>query len=114
MRALIVEPLRPIVLAEVGGANLQDRFGTALGPELLRALGPMMAAAKMIFHDVQLEDSPNPVRAMLSQLRTLADPIRQKTHLHPYGDSWDNPMYDFVNDEFAGFADPQRRYTLWD
>ncbi len=79
-----------------------------------QTLGKMMAGAKTIFHDVQLEEEPDSVHALLSELRTLPEPIRQRTYLYHYGDAWDDPRYNYVADEFAGFAGPQRRYTLWD
>ncbi len=77
-------------------------------------LGPLMADAKLNFHDVQLEDRPEPVHALLSELRALPGDIRKKTILFHYDDQWDAPAYAFVNEEFAGFARPQERYVLFD
>ena len=76
--------------------------------------GDMLAAARLNFHEVQLEDQPAPVHACLSELRTLPAAIRRKTVIYHYGDSWDCGVYDFVADEFAGFATPRVRYTLFD
>lgn len=76
-------------------------------------LGEIMAAAKIIFHEVLLIDYPDPVHATLSELRTLPKPVRQKMILFHYDDMWDEGSYDFVSDDFAGFAEPQRRYTLF-
>ncbi len=73
----------------------------------------MMTSAKMNFHDVQLVENENPVHASLSELRTMPDDVKKKTFLYHYGDTWDAPEYDFVPEEFAGFAEPQRRYVLF-
>jgi len=77
-------------------------------------LGEIMEAAKIIFHEVLLVDHPDAVHATISQLRTLPEPMRQKMILFHFDDMWDNGSYDFVADEFAGFAEPQRRYTLFE
>jgi len=77
-------------------------------------LGRMMGAAKLNFHEVQLEDQTESVHATLSQLRTLPESVRKKTILYHYGDTWDSGAYDFVADEFAGFARAHYRYTLLD
>jgi len=74
----------------------------------------IMARAKVIFHDAQLEDDPDPVHALLSQLRTLPDEIKKKTLLYHYGDAWDDAQFAFVDHEFAGFARPAHRYILFD
>ncbi len=76
-------------------------------------LGGMMQEAKLIFHEVQLEEQPDPVHALLSELRTLPPDIRRKTLLYHYSDAWDSALYSFVAAEFAGFAQPQHRYTLF-
>jgi len=73
-------------------------------------LGEMMADAKLIFHEVQLEDQAEPVHALLSELRTLPEEIRRKMILYHFSDAWDSPTYSFVAREFAGFAEPHRRY----
>lgn len=73
-----------------------------------------MADARVSFHDVQLEDTPDPVHALLSELRTLPEQTRKKTYLYHYGDNWDDPRYDFVASEFAGFAQPQHRYVIFE
>ncbi len=77
-------------------------------------LARLMADARVSFHDVQLEDTPNPVHALLSELRTLPEHTRKKTFLYHYGDNWDDPRYDFVAREFAGFAQPQQRYVIFE
>jgi ribonuclease BN (tRNA processing enzyme) len=76
--------------------------------------GPHMTTAKINFHDAQLIPQENPVHALISELRDMPDDIKQKTHLYHYGDSWDAPEFNFVPDEFAGFATPQTRYTLFE
>ncbi len=83
---------------------------TRFDPE---GLGEMMATAKINFHEVQLEEQPEPVHAMLSEMRTLPEAVRNKTILYHYSDAWDDMAYDFVAEEFAGFARPQHRYTLF-
>ena len=40
--------------------------------------------------------------------------IKKKTLLYHYGDMWDSGPFDFINTEFAGFAEPQRRYVLFE
>lgn len=70
-------------------------------------------AARTIFHDVQLEDSDDCVHATLGSLRSLPEEIRRKTVLYHYGDAWDDQRYEFVDEEFAGFANPMRRYDLF-
>lgn len=71
-----------------------------------------MRSADVCFHDAQLYDDQSPVHAMLSQLRTLPDDVKRKTWLYHYGDDWDEAAYDFVADEFAGFAPPQQRMIV--
>lgn len=73
-----------------------------------------MTSSRLNFHDVQLEDGPDPVHAMLSELRTLPKDVRRKTILYHFGDRWDDEAYAFVADEFAGFAQPRHRYRLFD
>ena len=84
---------------------------TQFDPE---GFGEMMARARTIFHDVQLEDSESPVHAPMSALRTLPEETRKKMILYHYADDWDRAQYDFVADEFGGFAEPARRYMLFD
>lgn len=79
-----------------------------------QGLGEMMAAATVNFHEVQLNEQPDPVHATLSEMRTLPKATRNKTMLYHYGDAWDNGAYDFVAREFAGFAQPQKRYVLFE
>ena len=73
-----------------------------------------LRAAKLCFHDVQLVEHPDPVHSLISDLRTMPDEIRKKTTLYHYGDDWDSGPYGFVETEFAGFAEPQRRYVLFE
>ena len=73
-----------------------------------------MQAAKICFHDVQLNDSTSPVHALISELRTMPAEVKSKTYLYHYDDAWDTGRYDFVAEEFAGFAQPQRRYVLFE
>lgn len=84
---------------------------TRFDPE---GLGELMARAGIIFHEVQLADQPDPVHALLSELRTLPAAIRKKTVLYHYDDNWDDPAFRFVADEFAGFATPRTRYVLFE
>ncbi len=79
-----------------------------------QGLGEMMAAANINFHEVQLDEQPDSVHATLSEMRTLPEATRHKTMLYHYGDAWDNGAYDFVAKEFAGFAQPQYRYILFE
>jgi len=74
----------------------------------------LLSGAATIFHDTQLDDEPEPVHALLSQLRTLPDDVKQKTVLYHYGDTWDQDQYAFVADEFAGFAKPAHRYVIFE
>lgn len=73
----------------------------------------IMNDARMIFQDVQLADTEEPVHALLSELRTLPVGVKQKMRLYHYADSWDCGDFDFVAGEFAGFAQPARRYVLF-
>lgn len=78
------------------------------------AYAQMMQTAERCFHDVQLFDQADPVHPLIGELRTMPDEIKRKTHLYHYGDDWDQGPFDFVADEFAGFALPQQRYTLFE
>jgi ribonuclease BN (tRNA processing enzyme) len=79
-----------------------------------QAYEPMMRAAKLIMHDVQLNDDADSVHATLAELRTMPPDVKRKTLLYHYGDDWDSGKYDFVKKEFAGFARPQVRMTLFE
>ncbi len=72
-----------------------------------------MSEARMIFQDVQLTDAADAVHALLSELRTLPVDVKRKMRLYHYADSWDCGDYDFVEEEFAGFVLPARRYVLF-
>lgn len=72
-----------------------------------------LAGTKIIFHDVQLEDHEGAIHAPLPRLRALPAEVRRKIILYHFGDEWDNGKYDFVQHEFAGFAEPMRRYVLF-
>ncbi len=78
------------------------------------AMGEMMAGARIIFHEAQLEDCADPVHALLSELRTLPEAVRKKMHLYHVGDTWDDGSYGFVDQEFAGFARPAHRYVVFE
>jgi ribonuclease BN (tRNA processing enzyme) len=75
---------------------------------------PLLSGAHWTFHEVQLEAEPNPLHTSLAELRTLPAELRRRMLLYHYGDSWDAPGYDFVAQEFAGFARPQFRYVLFE
>ncbi len=77
------------------------------------AYASKLLAARIIFHDVQLRDQPNPVHALLSEMRTMPSEIRNKTYLYHYDDDWDSPEYAWADDEFAGFVVPQQRYMIF-
>jgi ribonuclease BN (tRNA processing enzyme) len=76
------------------------------------AYARMMEQAHICFHEVQLVDEPNPVHALIGDLRTLPEAVRQKTYLYHYGDDWDSGPFDDVNEKFAGFAVPGQRYRV--
>ena len=91
------------------------RFDPAMFDEI-------MAGAKIIVHDVQLEDPhvgpvsnrSDPIHAPLSLMRTLSGDIRRKIVLYHYGDAWDSGAHDDVHRDFAGSAQPMRRYVLFE
>ena len=72
----------------------------------------MLTTARSVFHEVQLDDCPEPVHALLTELCTLPEATRRKMYLYHYGDEWDREAYAFVAEDFAGFAEPHRRYPL--
>lgn len=74
----------------------------------------MMERAAVCFHEVQLFDEPTPVHSLIGEMRTLPEAVRRKTWLYHFGDDWDSGPFDFVSDEFAGFARPQQRYQVMD
>lgn len=76
-------------------------------------LGPLLRDAKTIFHEVHLEEPPDPVHTMLNELRTLPESTRKKTFLYHFSDCWDDPRFACVAEEFAGFARPQIRMELF-
>jgi ribonuclease BN (tRNA processing enzyme) len=78
------------------------------------AYEPMMSEAKFSFHDVQLSGNNDGVHATLAELQTMPAEIKRKTMLYHYDDQWDNGQYDFVSEEFAGFAQPMQRIKLFD
>jgi ribonuclease BN (tRNA processing enzyme) len=77
-------------------------------------LGDMLSAAKLVFHDVDLESPDDGVHASLSDLLGLPREIREKMILYHYGDDWQNPKYDAARTQFRGLATPHRRYVLFD
>jgi ribonuclease BN (tRNA processing enzyme) len=72
-----------------------------------------LAGARLVFHEVQLEDDPDPVHALLTELCTLDSAIRSRMILYHYGDSWGSEQFSRVSEEFMGFARPHYRYTLF-
>lgn len=78
------------------------------------AYSRMLHDAKINFHEVQLFDQPKPVHTLLSELRTMPEDVKKKTYLYHFSDDWDAGPYDFVNEEFAGFAKQQQRYVLFE
>ncbi len=79
-----------------------------------QAYGAMMSAASVCFHEVQLSGDPQPVHTPIGLLRGLPADIRAKTWLYHYDDTWADPSFACVSDEFAGFAVPGQRYTLFE
>jgi len=78
------------------------------------AYARMMECAGTCFHDVQLFEQSKPVHALISELRALPESIRKKTYLYHYSDEWDTEPFADIEDRFAGFAQPQERYTILD
>lgn len=76
-------------------------------------MGSMFNAAKLIFHDVQLDEEPGAVHALLSDLASLPTPIRKRMILYHLADSWDSPAFAWVEKEFRGFAKSRHRYILF-
>lgn len=74
----------------------------------------MFDSARVAFHEVQLTEQEHPVHTLLSQLRTIPPEVKRKTWLYHYGDDWDSGQYQVVNEEFAGFAEPHKRYVLFE
>lgn len=72
----------------------------------------MMERSTVCFHDVQLFEQSKPVHALIGELRTLPESIRKKTFLYHFGDEWNTGPFGDVNETFAGFAVPGRRYTI--
>jgi len=81
-------------------------------------LGVGSAFAKRNFQSNALIEAwsaaPDPVRALLSGLRTLPAAVRRKSFLYHYDDNWDDPAFGFVSEEFAGFATPRKRHVLFE
>lgn len=74
--------------------------------------GAWFDRAEVIFHDVMLQGPAEAVHAPLDALRALPAAWRSKMLLYHYADNWDDPRFDFVSEEFAGFARPGVRYVL--
>jgi ribonuclease BN (tRNA processing enzyme) len=72
----------------------------------------LMQSASILFHEVQLDDEPQPVHTLLSELRTLPEDLRRRMYLYHYADHWDDPKWSGVTLDFAGFAEPRKRYVL--
>ncbi len=77
------------------------------------AYGSMLSRSKIVFHDVQLFDQPDPVHALLSELKTMPEAIRRKTWLYHFDDTWDDPEFDHIKELFAGFVLPKKRYVIF-
>lgn len=75
---------------------------------------PLMETSRVCFHDAMLTDVEGTVHATAFQLRELPEQLRSKTHLYHFGDVFDDPRFDFVAREFAGFAQPQVRYQVFE
>jgi len=84
---------------------------TRFDPE---GLGPLMRDAKLIFHEVQLEEEARPVHATWSELRSLPPEIRKKMRLYHVSDAHFDRQYAGAEVEFLGFSRAQIRYTLFD
>lgn len=78
------------------------------------AYGAMMERAKICFHEVQLTEQSEPVHALISEMRTLPKSVREKTYLYHLGDEWDSGRFEDVPEQFAGFAEPQKRYVIFE
>jgi len=76
-------------------------------------LGRFFEKADLIFHEVQLEDHPDPVHTLLTELRALPVDMRKKMILYHYGDDWNKEVFGDVGKEFGGFARPGKRYELF-
>lgn len=79
--------------------------------------GPMMKAARICFHEVQLTtpsaaEAGGTVHATIGELQTMPADVKRKTWLYHFGDDWDSGPFDFVGREFAGFTPPQQRIVL--
>ena len=73
---------------------------------------PRLEQADLVFHDAQLEAIPDPVHALISELRTMPESIRRKTHLYHYSDAWQQPEHQSAGAEFAGFVEQHCRYDV--
>ena len=73
---------------------------------------PRLEQADLVFHDAQLEVIPDPVHALISELRTMPESIRRKTHLYHYSDAWQQPEHQAAAADFAGFVEQHRRYDV--
>jgi len=73
---------------------------------------PLLEQADFVFQDAQLEDVPEPVHALIGELRTMPESIRRKTHLYHYSDAWDQPAHQSAGADFAGFAQQHLRYNV--
>ena len=78
------------------------------------AYSRMMEAADICFHDCQFFDQDETVHATINELRSLPEPIRKKTLLYHFGDNFDDPALQPAISAFAGLAQAQRRYVLFE
>ena len=67
--------------------------------------------ASIIFHEAVLQAATHSVHTSLLQLRSLPEQVRKRMYLYHYDDAWDDPAFEYVSREFAGFARPGQRYT---
>ncbi len=92
------------------GENAVYSGDTRFDPD---GMGSMFASAKLIFHEVQLEPSAEPVHALHRELLTLPETVRRKMILYHVGDEPSQPAHRALAQPFAGFAEPHRRYVLF-
>jgi ribonuclease BN (tRNA processing enzyme) len=105
-------PSLGLLLRDAGsGESVFFSGDTGFDPD---SYGPMMADARLCFHEVHLADEDLQVHTTLRQLRTLPESIRRKTYLYHVSDDWDADAYKVVDEEFGGFARPSHRYVLFE
>lgn len=83
---------------------------TRFDPE---GLGPLIAAASVVFHEAQLEEEEHPTHALLGELANLPVSQTKRMVLYHYGDAWTDRAFEWVSRRFLGFARPGVRYTVF-